>query len=546
MQQSNKKPAEYDLILISRFGDEISKIDQINCNEIQIFTNTKNVHKLCSFIYAELNCRLLTVICNDERRINGKFVFRHVFGKESEDVFLIVISEIDEKTQTFPSLTSYIPSALLYEREIKDMFGLVPEGNQDTRPLVLHNWPKSNYPLRKDFDVKTKVPQNEENYSFLTVQGDGICEIPVGPVHAGIIEPGHFRFSVLGENIINLETRLFYAHKGIEKLAEQMTLEDLVLLSERIAGDESVANSMALCQAVEKIAKVKIPKKAEQIRTVCAEMERMYNHLGTLAGISTDTGFAYGASRLNILKEQMMQLNEHVSGSRILFGVNAIGGVKIDLPDANKKLILNTIESVGTEFKKIIEFLRKTSSFIDRLKNTGMISKKDALDFGVVGIAARCIGIDVDTRKDNPYANYSSLKLDLHHDTPYQKMQYEVELQKRNGDALSRFMVRVEEIQNSIMMIRQTLSDLENNDHLVCDVGQLEPYSHALGYAESHRGQTLHWIMTGENNSIYRYKVRTASFCNWKIIEQAVLNDIVADFPIVNKSFDFSYSGNDL
>jgi Ni,Fe-hydrogenase III large subunit/Ni,Fe-hydrogenase III component G len=538
---------KYKKKILETFGDNISKIEE-NHNEIHfILKDVTDAPLICNYVYGNLGTKLVTIICTDELETKNDFVLRYVFGKENgEDVFIFITATVSQKSLTFPSIAMQIPPAITYEREIRDMFGLTPIGNPDTRPLALHEWPENIFPLRKEFDLKTKVTRQEKQYSFLKVDGEGVCEIPVGPIHAGIIEPGHFRFSVIGENIINLETRLGYTHKGTEKLAEHMTIEDLVLLSERIAGDESVANSMALCQAIEKIAKVKIPKKAEQIRTICAEMERIYNHLGTLAGISTDAGFAYGASRLNILKERMMRLNEQVSGSRILFGVNAVGGVKIDLPNANKKLILSTIKNTGAEFEKITQFLRGKASFIDRLKNTGTISKKDAIDFGVVGIVARCVGIDVDTRKDHPYANYSSLKLDKHHDTSYQKMQYEVELQKRSGDALSRFMVRVEEIQNSIMIIQQTIDDLENNDLLTCDVGQLEPYHHALGYSESHRGQTLHWVMAGENNSIYRYKVRTASFCNWKIIEQSVLNDIVADFPIVNKSLDLSYSGNDL
>lgn len=535
----------YNAVIIAEFGEN-ARISKINGNEIHVLTNPEKIIELCDFIYSKISCKLLSIICNDERQLNGKFVFRYVFGKENgEDIFFVATTEIDGTAASFPTLTRYIPSALLYEREIKDMFGLIPDGNPDQRPLVLHDWPKNSHPLRKEFDLKTKVPKTKNEYQFLQVTGDGICEIPVGPVHAGIIEPGHFRFSVFGESIINLETRLFYAHKGVEKLAEQMLIDDMVLLSERIAGDESVANSTALCQAIEKIMKVKIPKKAAQTRTVCAEMERIYNHLGTLAGLSTDAGFAFGASRLNILKEKAMQLNEKISGSRILFGVNRIGGVKVDLTEINKNLILKDMAFLGIEFEKIVEFLRKKSSFIDRLKNTGMITKEDAVSFGIVGVAARSIGMDVDTRKDHPYANYSSLHLDKHHDTPYQKMRYEVELQKRNGDALSRFMIRVEEIQNSIMLIGQTLHSLEDT-HLYCDTGPLESYRHALGYAESHRGQTLHWVMSGKDNSIYRYKVRTASFCNWRVIEQAVLNDIVADFPLVNKSLDLSYSGNDL
>ncbi len=255
------KQSTYNLDISDKFGENV-KIELINGNEIHVSTNTDNIIELCHFIHSKLGCRLLSIICNDERQINEKFVLRYVFGKENgEDIFFVATSDIDGKDTDFPTLTRHIPSASLYEREIKDMFGLIPKGSPDQRPLLLHSWPKDNHPLRKDFDIKTKVPKSKEEYQFLKVNGDGICEMPVGPVHAGIIEPGHFRFSTLGENIVNLETRLFYTHKGVEKMAEQMPIEDVVLLSERIAGDESVANSTALCQAIEKISQCKDSKK---------------------------------------------------------------------------------------------------------------------------------------------------------------------------------------------------------------------------------------------------------------------------------------------
>lgn len=534
--------------LLDRFQSKISKISPSNSNEVHILLNDSSViPEICTFIHNNLDSRLVMMVCNDERHIGKKFVLRYIFERKTEDVFLIVTADLQENG-SFPSIASHISSAHLYEREIKDMFGLFPDGNPDTRPLVLHeHWDSKIRPLRKDFDVNSKVPINtEKDYQFLTVEGNEVTQIPVGPVHAGIIEPGHFRFSTVGEIIVNLETRLFYTHKGVEKLAEKMKIEDTVLLSERIAGDESVANSMAFCQAVEKISEFEIPKRAEQIRVICAELERTYNHLGTLAGISTDAGFAFGASRLNILKEEMMQLNEKITGSRILFGTNIIGGVRTDISDKQRDTIQNTVDKVSQDFQQVLEMLRQKSSLMDRLKNTGTIQRKDASDLATVGITARCVGIDVDTRKDHPYSFYPFLNVNKFK-TPYKQIQHEVEMQKREGDALARFDLRAEEISDSISFIHETLGNLRgdslSNPRII---ENLRPYRHSLGYCESHRGQTLHWVMMGENNSIYRYKVRTASFCNWPIIEQVVLNDIVADFPLVNKSLDLSYSGNDL
>lgn len=558
---------KYRTAMLGRLGGKINEIHTLNGNEIHvILAAKKEILESCYYVHDKLKGKLVTMICSDERKMGHGFMIRYVFAKENgEDVFIVITAIIKENDKgseslaagslelhlSYPSIALHIPSAALYEREIKDMFGLFPDGNPDTRPLVLHEqWPTGLHPLRRDFDINTKLNRIQgREYEFTKVEGEGVCEIPVGPVHAGIIEPGHFRFSILGENIINLETRLFYTHKGTEKLAESLKLDQVLLLSERISGDEAVANSLAYCQALEKITKADVPQKALQIRTVCAELERIYNHLGTLAGMSTDVGFAYGSARLNILKERMMQLNERVAGSRLLFGVNRIGGVGIDLTVDKLQLIMDTTNLLQEDFERIISVLRDKSSVMDRLRNTGIIPREVAVDLGLVGVAARCAGMDIDTRRDHSYAAYPLLHLDTHHDTPKHLMEYEIEMQKRQGDVLSRFEVRVEEVVNSLSIINKVTSNLQNESELVAEdiMDRLEPYGHALGYAESHRGQTIHWVMVGEDcNSLFRYKVRTASFVNWPAIEQAVLNDIVPDFPLVNKSFDLSYSGNDL
>ncbi len=404
--------------------------------------------------------------------------------------------------------------------------------------------------MRKEFELRTKVANVEyRGYRFLEVEGEGVSEIPVGPVHAGIIEPGHFRFSILGETIVNLETRLFYTHRGVEKLAEGLGLDQVILLSERISGDEAVANSSAYCQAVEKIAGVAPPPRALQIRAMCAELERVYNHLGTLAGLSTDVGFAYGAARLNILKERMMRLNEAVAGSRLLFGVNRLGGVGIDFPSEKSSLVKGTIDTGLDDFNLVVKLLRNYSSVMDRLRGTGAIGPDFAEQTGLVGVAARSSGLDVDTRRDHPYGAYRSITIDPHRDTPRHITEHEVEMATRRGDVLARFETRVDEVVNSVNMIDEVLWNLDSGPELLVPVPReaLKPFSHALGYSESHRGQTVHLVMAGEEpDTLFRYKVRTASFANWPAIETAVLNDIVADFPLVNKSLDLSYAGNDL
>lgn len=544
---SDKEIMEKYYLKLKNFDFNLKKI--VRRNELHlVLDNPIRLIELVRFLKNECDLRLLTIICCDEKKIKQRFTLRYLFGSDVDDFFLFVIFFIDENHLIFPSIYHIFPSAVTYEREIKDMFGLIAHDGPIYKPLVLHDFPNNVFPLRKDFELNTEIESNLKQlkqYEFTPVTGEGVCEIPVGPIHAGIIEPGHFRFSVIGEKIINLESRLGYTHKGIEKLAENMPINDIVFLAERISGDESVANSLAFCQAIEKIAGLKISKRAEQIRVLFSEMERIYNHFGTLAGIINDVGFSYGASRLNILKEYVMQLNEKLSGSRILFGINQIGGVKTNIPIEMLINIHSILENLFLKFEEVLDLLISNSSVIDRLRDTGVVEKQMVRELGLVGITSKCVGIETDVRQIHPYGYYESLK--LKQKTPREIMEHRIELQKRRGDVLSRFMIRVEELRHSKNII-DAITTLQDDDLSISisDEHEFTPYSSGLGYAESHRGETLHWIMIGEHNSIFRYKIRTASFANWPIIEHAVLDNIVADFPVINKSFDFSYSGNDL
>lgn len=578
---------KYAPAILEKFGARVvgaKDVAKKNDNEVHIKLNdSSKIPDICLYICSNLQFRLSCMECIDDRRENDHFLLRYLFTKGKENVFLIVTAPIPSSPSSssvtyFPSITLEIPSAALYEREIKDMFGLVPTGNPDTRMLVAHEfWPNDLYPLRKDVKLKPAIVRNNQGViaaagdnnngghddALHNVDGDGVCEIPLGPVYAGITEPAHFRLSILGEEIVNVETRLFYSHRGIEKLAEGKRFEDVLLLSERIAGDESVANSLAFCQALEKMAKITIPQNAAQTRVVCAELERIYNHLGTIAGLSSDVGYAYGSARLNILKERIMQLNERISGSRILFGTNRVGGVNVDITeDQTRRVILDTTAQLDIDFQKLADLLRKKSSFIDRLRGTGTIFRKAAVDLGAVGITARAAGIDIDTRRDQPYAGYSKSYVDSRGkqqrpDTPEYNnsvVEYEIEKQQEiRSDALSRLEIRIQEIKQSIEIIKRAVDNINESDDLLFsndydDIqNRIEPFSSALGYAESPRGQTIHWISVGEDNKVVsRYKIRTASFCNWALIEHAIHGDIILDFPVIIRSFDLSSAGNDL
>ena len=292
-------------------------------NELSIQVKLEHLRAMIEHIHLQYGTYLVTWHAVDERSIGGTFRLYCVLEEANEDTFITISAALEKDDLRFGSLTRTIPAASRYEREMHDMFGLEPIGHPDPRPLVLwDDWPSNIFPLRKDVPENIQVPREPDPYLFTKVEGEGVFEIPVGPVHAGVIEPGHFRFSVAGEPIINLEARLGYVHKGIEKISEGMTYREGVRLSERISGDNGVAHSVAYCQVIEKLGSAAIPERAEYIRVIYLEMERLYNHFGDIAGIALDTAFSVGASLGFMLREEVLDINEHIAGSRLLRSVN--------------------------------------------------------------------------------------------------------------------------------------------------------------------------------------------------------------------------------
>src|SRR5574341_1041852 len=264
-------------------------------NEIYISTRKQNLMDVCLYIQNTFHASLSSMICNDERDLDKHFKIYYVFSLPNEDTFLIVTVSISEQQPEFPSITPKIPAAHWYEREIKDMFGLEPVGHPDPYTLVLHgSFPEKTYPLRKDFGINTRLPHLESKLPFARVEGEGVFEIQVGPIHAGIIEPGHFRFSAVGDSIFYLDAKLFYTHKGTEKLFENMPYTKALFLAERICGVCAASHATGYCQAIEKVADIEIPPRAKFIRTIILELERLYNHIGDVGNICAGAAFLLG------------------------------------------------------------------------------------------------------------------------------------------------------------------------------------------------------------------------------------------------------------
>jgi Ni,Fe-hydrogenase III large subunit/Ni,Fe-hydrogenase III component G len=485
---------------------------------------------VASFVVKRYGATLATLHAADTRRTTGAYTLYAVLAIAAVNTIVTVESEVAETPGTFHSLTPMIYSANWFEREIADMFGLTPIGHPDLRPLVLYdNWPQDYHPLRKD--VNSKPPKVSTEYKYRKVEGEGVFEIPVGPVHAGVIEPGHFRFSVAGEPVLNLEIRMGYVHKGIEKISERMTYDKGVFLSERISGDNGMAHSTAYCQAVEQLAGIEIPDRARYIRTVFLEMERIYNHLGDVGGISLDTAYNVGAQHAYILRERMLQLNECISGSRLLHSVNKIGGVRQDLTKHDVEKIRASLVKAKLDFYDFVKLVNGQTSIMDRTETTGKLPLEAANSLNVVGPGARASGISRDVRRDHPYAAYKGLNFTVH--------------VRKEGDVNARMQVKIGEIYESMSLIEQALDQIPAGE-IRAATKEIPAGRIGLSLVEAPRGELLHWILSGEGGRPFRHKVRDPSFCNWLAMEIATPGNIVPDFPLVNKSFNLPYSGNDL
>ncbi len=498
--------------------------------EVAISEITAVVSDLC--LHNKLSLKLITA--TDERAENGCFKIWYVVGVPKDNLFIIPFIELENTTE-FPSLSRIIYEALDYERKIQTFFGLTPIGCRDSRPIILHeNWPADVFPLRKDFDWQTRPPKGSGSYPFQEVKGEGIYEIPVGPIHAGTIEPGHFRFSVAGERIVLLEPRLGFTHKGSEKLFEVLSLDNKIRLSEKLSGDSSFSHSLAFCQALQTLSNIRVPVRARYLRVIYAELERLANHFGDIGAIMMDTGFNFGGSQGARLRELVMQKNERITGNRFLRHVNVIGGVSKDIGDREKSALSLELENIGKDFSEVIAVAENSTSLLNRLKGTGVLSALIAKNHGVVGVAGKAVGISNDTRVDYPYAAYDELLLD------------EVATEQ-SGDVYARFRVRIKEAYASIKMIQDALAKLPEGpiSRPNADVA-FNKNSLAVSMVEGWRGEIVYFVTTDAGGNISRVAPRDPSFINWAVLRDAGFDNVIPDFPLINKSFNLSYSGNDL
>ena len=454
---------------------------------------------------------------------------------EKAGVYLLLRTHVPADKPELPSQAVVYPAANRSERHTQDMFGIHFTGHPDNRRWTRHQaWPKHSYPLRKDFPVqgepKTITPPDMD-YPFVKAHGQGVYEIPVGPVHAGIIEPGHFRFQAVGELILNLEERLGYVHKGIEKIAEGRDPKQLARLAGRVSGDTTVGHSWAACRAMEQAADITIPPRAALLRGLLAERERIANHLGDMGAICNDVAFVFAQMQFTRLRELWLRTNAIVFGHRLLMDKIIPGGVACDLSPASCALIKQDIVQLRKELSEIMPAIDLNSSLEDRLYTAGFLSPKTAAAFGTLGYVGRASGQDFDVRRDAPYP-------------PYDQANFKVAVEDQ-GDIASRFWVRYKEINGALKLIEQFIAQLPAGD-IFAEWQTPSAGSEGLGIVEGWRGEITTYIRFNADNKIARFYPRDPSILNWPALEKLTLNNIVPDFPVCNKSLNGSYSGNDL
>jgi Ni,Fe-hydrogenase III large subunit/Ni,Fe-hydrogenase III component G len=424
-----------------------------------------------------------------------------------------------------PSLAGVSFPASRFEREFRDLFGITPVGHPFPRPLVLHqHWPRDWYPMRHDAAPPPPARADAEPFPFVKVEGPAVFEIPVGPVHAGLIEPGHFRFSVVGETILKMKARLWFLHRGMERLFQGQEPADAVALAERISGDSAVAHALAYCLAVEEARQIPVAPDAARLRAMLLELERLYNHVTDIGALCNDVGYGLAQARALTLRERLLRLNAGVTGHRLLRGAIGPGRTRVlRLPGTAE------LAAIGRQLEDIIGLAVSSTVVMDRFTGTAVLSGTDAAGVGAVGVVARASGLTLDARLAHPFTGLPHGLRPASSD---------------GGDVLARFTVRAAEARASLRLIAGWAGQVTALSATAPPGTRLG--GSGLGITEGWRGSTVHRVEISPGGLITRCKITDPSFLNWPALPVALAGTIVPDFPLVNKSFNLSYAGNDL
>ena len=444
---------------------------------------------------------------------------------------------IDQARPTAPTLAGLSFPAGRFEREMHDLYGIQPLDHPLPRRLIRHrHWPSGWYPMRHDAGPAPTFDDTDEPFPFLTVEGPGVYEIPVGPVHAGLIEPGHFRFSVVGETILKLKARLWYVHKGIERLFQHRDVGAGLPLAERISGDTAVGHALAYARAVEDALHLQVPVAAHRMRAILLELERLYNHIADIGALCNDVGHGILNAHALRIKETLLRLNKNTTGHRLLRGGILPGGAALQrIPDPDQ------LTAIGADIRQIVQLALSNSLVAERFTGTAVLTTGQARDLGTLGYVARASGLSIDARRDHPTGILEEggrqlgdlLTVPTH----------------SGGDVLARFQQRAAEVDASLAVLDtlvRTVAAGATGDWPPADHRPHGLLASGVGIVEGWRGTVVHRVEIGPDGRLVRVKVVDPSFFNWPALPVALAGTIVPDFPLVNKSFNLSYAGNDL
>ncbi|MBW6493135.1 MAG: NADH-quinone oxidoreductase subunit C [Burkholderiaceae bacterium] len=444
----------------------------------------------------------------------------------------LVVAELAlTASASYPDVASHFPAASRMQRAAHDLVGVGATGAADQRPWLRHTaWPADYLPLAAGNNGAESFAPGSDDYLFVRVEGDGVHEIPVGPVHAGIIEPGHFRFSVVGEKVLRLEERLGYTHKGVERHFAGLDLAAGARLAGRVSGDSTVAYAWAYAMAAESLAGVQIPDRASWLRAVLLERERIANHLGDLGALGNDAAFSFALTQFSLLREDWQRTSHAVFGHRLLMDQIIPGGVARDLDEQAIAAQLEQIRSVRAMIAKLRRIFDEHAGMQERFVTTGHVDQELALRLGLTGFALRASGIGRDLRSDFPFA-------------PYVQVDFKC-MTRTNGDVGARVNQRFDEISESLRLLLRLLRALPPGQ--IAAPLATHGRGRGFGWVEGWRGPVMVALETGSDGTISRCHCHDPSWQNWPVLEHAIIGNIVADFPLINKSFNLSYSGQDL
>ena len=453
-----------------------------------------------------------------------RIVIRACLARDGD--YLVLETTVPLGQPVLGSHTPHFPGVDRLERHMQDLVGIACLNHPDSRRWTRHQaWSDSDFPLRNDFPVAGRAPgrtRADADYPFARVQGSGVYEIPVGPVHAGMIEPGHFRFSVAGETVLRLKARLWYVHRGVEKAFEGRPVDGAVALAERISGDTAAGHALAHSLAVESAAGVILPAAAERLRALLVELERLYNHAADLGALANDVGFSLANAHALRIREQLLRLNAEVTGHRLLRGAIRPGGVTLRaLPDPQR------LRSVAADLAEVTRLTLANTVVHDRFAGTSVLPTEDAQTLGCLGYVARASGVRTDARVEHP-----ATELPV------------VEAGSTKGDVLARYQVRRDEFANSVELACALVDT--HRGGLDWTVALPHGRGAGVGIAEGWRGTIVHRVEVDRDGRFTRSKIVDPSWFNWPALPVAMTDTIVPDFPLTNKSFNLSYAGNDL